>query len=91
MELAANTDLAPVSHSRSFIRQSNERRLAYPQEWNGLVECRQKDPDVVVYRKKCHNLDARVNCPDAVDPDESAELRLMVEELRATRNDSPSP
>jgi hypothetical protein len=28
-----------------------QNRLAYPQEWNDFVECRQKDPDVEVYRR----------------------------------------
>jgi hypothetical protein len=66
-------------------------RLAYPQEWNDFVECRQKDPDVEVYRKKCDKLDPLVNRPDPVDQDALTELRLMAEELRAsTRNSHPS-
>jgi hypothetical protein len=65
--------------------------LAYPQEWNDFVECRQEDPDIEFYRKKCDKLDPLVNRPDPVDQGALTELRLMAEELRAsTRNSYPS-
>ena len=57
-------------------------RLAYPQEWNDFVECRQSDPDVEMYRKKCHNLDPLVNHPDPIDQNAIIKLRLIAKELR---------
>jgi hypothetical protein len=74
-----------------LIERFLNNRLSYPQEWNDFVECRQKDSDVEVYRKKCYDLDPLVNCPDPADQDAITELRLMAEELRASvRNDSSS-
>lgn len=82
---------ATKTEAADLIERFLKNRLSYPQEWNDFVECRQKDPDVEVYRKKCYNLDPLVNCPDPVDQDAIAELRLMAQELRASaRNDSPS-
>ena len=54
----------------------------YPQEWNDFVECRQPDPKVESYRKRCDALDPLVNCPDPQDPHAIAELRSMVAELK---------
>jgi hypothetical protein len=74
-----------------LIERFLENRLAYPQEWNDFCECRQKDPAVEAYRKKCDNLDPLVNRPEPVDQDAIAELRLMAEELRTpARNVPPS-
>lgn len=58
-------------------------RLAYPQEWNDFVECSQPDPAMDVYRRRCYDLDPLVNRPDPVDKGAIAELRGILDELRA--------
>ncbi len=54
----------------------------YPQEWNDFIECRQQEPELDVYRKRCEILDPLVNSPGIREPGVIAELRRMIAELR---------
>ena len=58
----------------------------YPQEWNDFVECRQPDPKLDSYRKKCGALDPQVNSHEPQDLDAISELRSMVAELKHLEN-----
>jgi hypothetical protein len=67
-----------------LIERFLQNRLAYPQEWNDFIECRESDPTVDEYRKKCYDLDPLVNRPAPIDEHALAELRAILGELRAT-------
>ena len=54
----------------------------YPQEWNDFVECSERDSRLDIYRKRCYELDALVNCHGPEDPKAVAELRSMIDQLR---------
>jgi hypothetical protein len=68
-----------------LIERFLENRPAYPQEWNDFVECRQRDPTMEAYRRRCYNLDPLVNRPEPVDENAIAELRGILCELRTAR------
>lgn len=58
-------------------------RSLYPQEWNDFVECEHPNAHLDSYRKRCHELNSLVNCPDPQDPKALADLRGIVVELRS--------
>jgi len=66
-----------------LIERFLENRLTYPQEWNDFVECREPDPIVDSYRRRCYDLDPLVNLPDPADEDAVAQLRAILLELRS--------
>jgi chaperonin cofactor prefoldin len=66
-----------------LIERFLEDSSLYPQEGNDFVEASQRDKDLDVYRKRCDELDPRVNCPGVQDSDALVELRAMVKKLRA--------
>jgi len=47
------------------------------------VEGPQRDKELDVYRKRCYELDPRVNCPGVQDSEALAELKSLVEKLRS--------
>jgi hypothetical protein len=53
----------------------------YPQEWNDFVGS-ERDGQLDMYRKRCHELDPLVNRPGQQDPKAVAELGTMVDQLR---------
>jgi hypothetical protein len=70
-----------------LIERFLENRLRYPQEWNDFIDCRQKDPDIELYRERCYDLDPLVNHPDPVDGDGIAKLQIMIEDLRTSNRE----
>lgn len=66
-----------------LVERFLERRGLYPQEWNDFVDTSQKDKKVDAYRKRFYELDPLVNRPGDPDPQALAEMRSLLEELRA--------
>jgi hypothetical protein len=66
----------------SLIERFLNGTSLYPQEWNDFVECGHLDRMLDSYRKRCHELDPLVKCPDPQDAKALGELRGMVDELR---------
>jgi hypothetical protein len=55
-------------------------------EWCDFAETKQKDPQVEQYRKRCDKLSPLVNRPGGMDAATVAELRSIIQELRALAN-----
>jgi hypothetical protein len=66
----------------SLIERFLNGTSLYPQAWNDFVECGHLDRMLDSYRKRCHELDPLVKCPDPQDAKALGELRGMVDELR---------
>jgi hypothetical protein len=71
-----------ASEVADLVERFLDGRSSYPQEWNDFVDGSQRDKAVEVYRKRCYDLDPRVNRPGDPDPEAVAELRSMIGRLR---------
>jgi hypothetical protein len=66
-----------------IIARFLEGKSTYPQEWNDFIEISLADKIVDAYRIRCYELDPIVNRPGQRDAKAIAELKSMVETLRA--------
>ncbi len=71
-----------ASEAADLIQRFLDGKELYPQEWNDFIEATKVQPEVELARKRCYELDPRVNCPNPPAPDALAELKEMVSALR---------
>jgi hypothetical protein len=74
--------LLRASEVADLIERFLDGTSIYPQEWNDFVEAGRVEPRVEPYRKRCEELDQRVNSPEPSDPDALAELKEIASALR---------
>jgi hypothetical protein len=67
-----------------LIERFLNRQQTYPQEWNDFVETHSVEPQLEPLRERCYELDPLVNSHLPPDKDALAELKEIVEKLRAS-------
>jgi len=74
--------LLRASEAADLIERFLDGKSLYPQEWNDFVEAGRVEPRVEPYRKRCDELDPRVNSHEPPDAEALAELKEIASALR---------